>query len=60
MTNLENEITPEELESMEEFIDDIAFESFIDELAAEMEDLTFGELERVRDFIIALRQEREY
>lgn len=59
MTNLETEFTPEELEAMQETVDDIAYFAFIDEIADAMEDLTFDELEKVRDFVYNLQLERD-
>ena len=59
MTNIETEISPEELEAMQEVVDDIAYFAFIDEISDAMEDLTFDELEKVRDFVYNLQLERD-
>lgn len=59
MTDHENDFTPEELEAMQETVDDIAYFAFIDEIADAMEDLTFDELEKVRDFVYNLQLERD-
>ncbi len=59
MTNIETEISPEELEAMQEVIDDIGFFAAIDEIACELENLTADELQRVSDFVYELQLERD-
>lgn len=59
MTNLETEFTPEELDAVQAAADDFAYFGFIDEIADAMEDLTFDELEKVRDFVYHLQLERD-
>lgn len=57
MTEHENDFTPEEIEAMQEVADDFAYFGFIDEIAASLEDLTFPQLEQVRDFVYSLYTE---